>query len=139
MGLAQKGKFNTPKPAEIKRFKAILPAVLSNEAKNHFLLGFRRGGKQTDESRSGWKKLSSGYEARKRKDGKPTTINVDTSTLKGDLDVRSTTFKRSVVGFLDVDYAQYVNEEREVVGPSKALEKEMDKTILNELNKLFKK
>jgi phage gpG-like protein len=46
------------KIASLKRAKVKLPAKIGNEAKNHFIAGFRKdgGGGQTDASIGGWKK-----------------------------------------------------------------------------------
>ena len=126
----------------VRNLKNTLPRKLANVAKNHFLDGFRRGGGQTDDSLSGWKE-------RKKKDRQKSrrAILVRTSALKNDVDVRRTTFEEIVLGTSEVtdQYAEVHNEgegdmpKREFLGDSKKLNNKLNRLILAEFNKVFKR
>ena len=123
----------------LKKMKNVLPRQIANIAKNHYLEGFRRGGRQTDASRGGWKE-------RKKKDKQKgrRAILVRTAALRNDIDVRRTTFKEIVLGTQDTTYGSYHNEgteihpQREFLGDSMILDKRILRFILNEFNKAFK-
>lgn len=125
------------KSSEARR---VLPPMIANLSKNHYLKGFKTGGKQTDLSRSGWKD-------RKKPDKKTAgrrAILVRTAHMKNDFDIRKTTKDEIVLGTNDTDYASYHNDgtkhlpQREFVGDSKALNMKVSKLINRELNKIFK-
>jgi phage gpG-like protein len=121
-----------------KRLKKTLPRKIANIAKNHYLEGFRREGRQTDASASGWP-------ARKKKDKQNTrrAILVKTASLKNDVDVRRTTFEEIVLGTKDVAYGEYHNEGtekmpmREFLGDSKKLDRKILKFANTEFDKEF--
>jgi len=140
MSIKQIGKYNIPTTGDVAKFKRTMPIILANTAKNHFLLGFRKGGKQTDKSRGGWRPRKSGSQRNRGR-----AILVDTSALKHDIDKRRTTFSRTVVGTSSsVPYAVYHNEgtkntvQREIIGDSKVLEKKMEAKINKKITAMFK-
>ncbi len=146
MGVKQVGKFNLPNTTEINGIKKSLPMKLANITKNHFVEGFRKGGGQTNKSRSGWKKLADKTSKYKRKDNKPDSILIDSSALMKDIDKRKVTFSTIIVGTssLTDNYADIHNEglgktpQREFIGNSNLLEYNIEKKIITEVNKLFK-
>lgn len=119
-----------------------LKIVLGARAKKHFLLGFAKGGGQTDASLGGWKPLSTKYSERKRKDDKKRTILVDTGAMFGAIKNAPTADGFSVY-VADLEYAEYHNEgtdkmpQREFIGESDELEEESLKRIQEEIDKLF--
>ena len=128
------GKYN--------QLKIILPTILANEVKNHFLLGFRKGGHQTDSSRFGWAPRK---RIRKRERNKGNrAILVDTGALRADIKIRKKTFNNIIVGTYNIPYAEYHNDgterlpQREFIGQSKDLERKLFNTIITELNTIFK-
>ena len=137
MGLSVKGKFPDLSKAS-NRVKRILPSILANEAKNHYLEGFKLGGKRTDSSASGWAKRKKKDKNRARR-----AILVKTGHLRSDLDIRRTTLNEIVLGTNDTDYASYLNEgtehmeAREFLGKSRKLDLKIKRTAINEMNKYF--
>lgn len=138
MPLTQKGDF----PDISKASKEVLeniPVSIANLAKNHYLDGFRRGGKQTDASRSGWAKRKKKDKNRQRR-----AILVKTGQLRNDVDIRRTTKNEIVLGTLDTVYASYHNEgaeflpKREFLGDSKILDRKISKHIIRKMDKAFK-
>lgn len=132
--------------ANFKKLEQHLPVILGNEAENHFVEGFKKGGGQTDAGK--WK-------PRKREDRKRPgrAILVDKGILRNDIKRRKTSFKRTVVSTINTDYAVIHNEggqglafgkhsftmpKREFIGKSKKLNEKTVKIINNELKKLNK-
>lgn len=129
-----------------KKLKKILPTIIANDSLNWFLEGFRKGGFQTDSSRTGWEvRKSYSYHKGKtqRKPGDPVNL-IDTGALRRDIKVRKTTFNLIEIGTLQTPYANRHNEglngmpKREFLGDSRKLNTQNKKTILKELNKIFK-
>lgn len=128
MKVTKKGSFRIKEQKlRLGRAKRELPRILINQAKNHFLKGFRKGGYQTDASGGGW---------RPRKDSRTTgAILVDVGDLRADIQVRKVSFSRSVLGTRNIPYAARHNEglagmpKREFIGESLRLEREQIKTI----------
>ena len=122
----------------VRKLKGTLPKQIANIAKNHYLEGFRRGGKQTDNSLTGWAKRKKADKNKTRR-----AILVKTSALKNDLDVRRTTFREIVLGTNDVEYASYNNEgtenmpRREFLGDSKKLDRKIIKFATAQFEKRF--
>jgi len=123
--------------ADINRFKSRIPVLLANQAQNHFLEGFRKGGKQTDASRSGWKQRKA---ARSRKN-QGRAILVQSGDLRADIKRRETSFARTVVGTRNIIYAARHNDglaampKREFIGDSRALDRKNRKLIEKNLPK----
>lgn len=121
----------------LAREKRILPVVIGNKVKNHFKLGFRKGGGQTDDSRGGWK-------PRKVNTGRRRAILVKSGNLRADLRRRETSFNRTVVGTRAVDYSSYHNEgtrklpKREHIGDSREMNRAIEKLIEKKLDNIFK-
>lgn len=140
MRLSVKGKLpNLNKASE--RLKQILPRLIANKAKNHFLEGFKKGGGQTDASSSGWA-------ARKKIDKKnkgKRAILVSSGALRNDLDVRKTTLEEIVLGTNDTVYASFHNDgsskypQREFLGDSRKLNNKIRTLIRRQFDKEFKK
>lgn len=123
----------------VRKLKKTLPRQIANIAKNHYLDGFRRGGKQTDDSLTGWAKRKKEDKGKKRR-----AILVKTSALEKDLDVRKTTFREIVLGTSDdVPYGEYHNEgtdkmpRREFLGDSKKLDRKIVKFANAQFEKQF--
>lgn len=146
MPLQKAGKQIPDVSKATERFKKTLPVIIANNSKNHYLEGFRRGGKMTDKSRGGWK-------SRKKADKIATrrAILVKSGQLRDDLDVRKTTFEEIILGTQDIIYASVHNEgqqsgrgagftmpQREFLGQSSALDMKNNKLILRHLNKMYK-
>jgi phage gpG-like protein len=134
---------------ESEKFKKRITIKVANLAKNHFLDGFRKGGRQTDQSRGGWK-------PRKKSDPKKRgrrAVLVSRGTLRNDIDTRKTTFEEIVIGTSEVteDYAHVHNEggrsgrgkgfdmpQREFLGKSRKLDAKIKRKVLQELKKVYK-
>lgn len=130
-----KGFNFSQKRREINRLKETLPRIVANEALNHFLEGFRKGGGQTDAGR---------WPARKRtaRRNAGRALLVDTGALRRDVQVRLTSFRKILISTLRIIYARRHNEglnmpKREFLGHSKKLDKKIKKLILKELNKIL--
>jgi phage gpG-like protein len=113
--------------AEFKKFKSDAPLILGNIAVNHFKMGFRRGGHQTEASKDGW--------AKRRNPDRGRAILVKRGKLKRSIRIRGRRFNRITIGTSGVPYASRHNEgmkmpKREFIGASKALEKKIEKQIL---------
>ena len=136
---------------KIKAFeqtKRDLPLRLGNMAKNHFLLGFRKGGYQTAKSINGWPKRKVDPPGKERK----ILIGKGSGILRGDIKVREYKFNRIVVGTSAAtqDYAEIHNKglqgkafgkytfkmpRREFIGRSV----ELHKKIKNKINSVVKR
>lgn len=139
MGLQKKGSItNLTKASE--RFFRYMPSIVANDAKNHFLDGFKKGGYQTDASLSGWAKRKKLDKKRKGR----RAILVKTGQLRGDLDVRRTNKNEVVLGTNDTAYASYLNEgtpsmvQREFLGKSRKLNAKITKLMQQQFNKYFR-
>lgn len=86
------------------KIKKTLPRIIGQMALRHFLLGFRKGGFQTDASSSGWQQRKKKTKKRRR------AILVKTGALRRDLDIRKTTFNEIVIGTQDTIYASVHND-----------------------------
>lgn len=124
---------------KLDKFKVNAPLVLGNMAVNHFKLGFRRGGFQTDDSKTGWAKRGKGS---KRNSGR--AILVDSGRLKRSIRIQRRRFGSIIIGTSGIAYANIHNEglygkafgkyrfkmpQREYIGDSKSLERKIDKKI----------
>lgn len=135
-----RGRFPVNNRSSINMFKRRIPVLIAVTVKNHFLLGFRRGGRMTDKSRYGWAK-------RKRNDRGNTrrrAILVKTGALRADIKIRQKTFNRIVVGTRNIEYAIYHNEgtdrlpQREFIGQSRELDRKVINIIKSEIKFLGK-
>jgi len=132
--------------------KRSLPIILGNVAKNFFLATFRKGG-FTDVGFKRWKqrrkRLGRGRTSPTLKEAANLTL---TGKLKRSIRVRPATFKLTRI-FTNVVYAGIHNfglqglafgktsfkmPEREFIGNSRVLEKEMERRIFREIDKVFK-
>ena len=128
------------------KFRREVPIIIANNSKNHFLMGFRRGGGMTDGSLSGW--------ARRKKQDKRRgnrALLVLSGQLRNDLDIRKTTINEIVLGTEDTIYASVHNNgekagrgagfqmpKREFLGDSRKLDRKNGKLILKKLKLLYK-
>lgn len=138
MSVQRKGSFRIAEQrANMQRLMKTLPVILGNDAQNHFLEGFRKGGGQTDASASGWTPPKS-----PRKRGHATLI--ETGALRRDIRRRETSVGRTVVGTRNIAYAARHNEglagmpKREFIGKSRKLESNHIQRINQELRRLIK-
>ncbi len=137
MSIERKGDFKVNESVKkFRRVKKTLPLILANNAKNHFVKGFRQGGGQTDKGK--W------IPRKKKEEGGRRAILVFRGRLWKSIGIISASFDKISVGSRGVKYAKRHNEgldgmpQREFVGPSKVLEKESRKKIENEMKKMFK-
>lgn len=127
------------------RLKRELPPVIANKAKNHYLEGFRRGGGQTDNSKTGWKARKSMDKQRGNR-----AILVKSGALRNDLDVRKTTFHEITLGTQDTVYASVHNNgemsgrgagfqmpQREFLGRSRILDGKIIVLIRRKMKKAY--
>jgi phage gpG-like protein len=106
MPIKQIGDYNIDKLiAKTEKAKKRLPTLLGNEAKNHFVAGFRIGGKKTDASRSGWKER--GFSFRRNKGRAVLTQSGD---LRRSIQVRRKALNRIIIGTEGIPYAEIHNE-----------------------------
>jgi len=124
-------------PTEWGKFKKITPMGIANIILNWFVLGFIKGGGQTDASRGGWKPRKNNKDS-----GRP--ILVKTGKLFRDLRRRKTTFKEIIVGTSGkLPYDDAHNEgighmpKREYIGESRELERAIEKHLDRQMNKLM--
>lgn len=121
---------------ETRRLKRTVPHKIANVAKNHYLEGFRLGGKRTNASKAGWQP---------RKDNKDEgrAILVKSGAMRNSLDVREANFKQIIVGTLDIPYADVNNEgfgrvpKREFLGDSDLLNKRLSREIVRILKRSY--
>ena len=132
--------------------KRTLPVILGNVAKNFFLATFRKGG-FTDVGFKRWKqrrkRIGRGRTSPTLKEAANLTL---TGKLKRSIKVRPATFKLTRI-FTNVVYAAIHNfglqglafgkasfkmPEREFIGNSKVLERELERRIVREIDKVFK-
>lgn len=128
---------------EYNKFKQVVPNLIANTVKNHFLAGFRKGGGQTDRSRNGWAKRQQESGKRARRSGRALLVNI--GDLRSDIKTRRVSFRSIVVGTKNIPYATFINEgtenmvQREFVGRSRELERRKIIKIINiEFLKLFR-
>jgi phage gpG-like protein len=144
--IEKKGDFNfTGTLKNYNRFKRFMPKIVGNMAKNHFLEGFRKGGGQTDKSRSGWKPRKPARSARQKGKDSGRALLVLTGNMRGGISMRSSSFRRTVVNVINIPYAIYHNRgqgkipQREFIGLSADLNKRTIFVIRLELKRLEKK
>jgi len=124
---------------QFEHFKRTAPKIIANNTKNWFLEGFRKGGGQTDASKSGW-------EPRKpnavRNAGRGILIN--TGALMRSIQILSANFSNIMVGTQRIKYAERHNEglkgmpKREYIGDSKELNESNRKLLIGLVNKIFR-
>jgi len=137
--MIKKIKGNFPDFKSFEKFNRAVPLLLANEIQNHFVEGFRKGGGQTDLSRSGWQRRKAGA---RRNRGR--AILVDTGQLRRDIQKRMVTKRKIVVGTRNAQYGIYHNDgtgtlpQREFIGVSKALEKKLTAIINREIKRFIK-
>ncbi len=118
---------------QMRNEKNKLPRIIANDIKNHFLLGFRKGGGQTDKSIGGWRPRK--YKTKADKATKKIRgILILRGHLRDSIRVIMATFKKIVIGS-DLPYSARHNEglagmpQREFIGHSKVLERKIEQKI----------
>lgn len=138
MSLERKGDFKIGE--SLKKFRQVkktMPLIIANDAKNHFIKGFRQGGGQTDKGK--W------IPRKKKESGGNRGILIHKGRLWKSIGVISASFDNIIVGSRGVKYAARHNEglsgmpQREFLGASKVLERKTIKTIEKEMKTMFKK
>lgn len=125
--------------ANYKRFQETAPKIIAEQSKNHFLEGFRKGGGQTDASKSGWEPRK---KTAKRNEGRG--ILIDTGALRRSIRVIKASFKEIIISTERVKYAERHNEglkgmpQREFMGDSKDLNRKNKNSLVNLLKRVFK-
>lgn len=148
--------------AEFEMQKSKLPRILGNIAKRHFKKGFRDEG-FTDSYLDPWKEVNRrkkgtrAYKYPKKKDLGRRTRGIlrgkGSGALMRSVDVQKASFDAIVIGTKGIEYAAIHNEglqgkafgkhsfkmpKRQFIGNSKQLERELEKRIVKELDKVFK-
>lgn len=125
---------------EYQKLKKEIPLKLSNESVNHFLIGFQKGGGQTDAGM--WAKRK-GERKRDVKLKVNRALLVLTGALRKSIMRRpGSNFERTVIGTNGIPYASIHNfgggkiPKREFIGKSKVLELKLRNIIFKELKKL---
>lgn len=129
-------KFNT--------LKLTAPKVIANNSLNWFLEGFRKGGFQTDASKSGWQPRK----PRKNESGGRRSNLIKTGALRRDFKVLKAVFGKIVLGTRNIPYANRHNEgitdrlgrqmpKREFAGDSKKLNEDNVKVLEKMLDKVM--
>lgn len=123
---------------DILKIKDTIPRIVGNMALNHFLLGFRKGGYQTDSSASGWA-------PRKRPElGGRRALLVKTGAMRSDIKLRSVTFNKTRIASSSIPYSGVHNygsrriPKREFLGHSKKLDIKINRLIAAEIKKITK-
>lgn len=135
--ITKKGDFKLGKAVKIfKLAKSNLPLIIGNDATNHFKKGFKQDGGQTDAGV--WKKR------KKDPKGKRRGILIGlTKDLSKSIKLTEYSFSKIAVESVGVPYAARHNEgldgmpKREFLGDSKVLERKTEKTIREEIKKVF--
>lgn len=151
MSIRKVGNFNFEK--SLRRFrgkKRDLPRKIGNDALNFFKQSFLRGG-FTDRGFKKWvprwKRLSRTRTSRSIKEP-ATLIGPGSGKLFRAMAVLLATFPKIVVGTRGIDYARRHNEgltdslgrrmpKRKFIGRSRKLERDIEKQILREIDKVF--
>lgn len=138
--LKRTGNFNIDKMVTLfKLSKAKLPVIIANDAKNHFVKGFEQDGGQTDKGK---------WDPRKKdpKGGRRgILIGRKGGTLWKHIKVVSSSWDVMKIAAVGIIYAERHNEglagmpQREFLGNSKVLNKDIEKTLTKEIAKMFKK
>lgn len=118
---------------QMRNEKNKLPREIGNDCKNWFLLGFRKGGGQTDKSINGWDRRN--YQTKAdRRTKKKRGILILHGHLRDSIRVIMANFKKIVIGS-NLPYSARHNEglagmpQREFIGHSKKLEQKIERKI----------
>lgn len=147
MSVRKIGSFQLGRTQQLFRLqKQTLPKILANEAKNFFLEGFRKGG-FTDNGFKKWaprfKRLSRTLVSRTEREPS-NLIGAGSGKLRRSIAVRIATFLRIVIGTSGIPYAARHNlglknmPQRQFIGDSKRLERELERRIFKEMDKVFR-
>lgn len=144
MGITKKNGIRFKKKvAAIKKFKKSAPKIIAKNSLNWYLLGFRKGGYQTDDSSNGWQKRK-----QKTKRNRGRALLVDTGALRRSLQVLTANFNKIKIGTRRIAYANRHNKgitdrlgrempKREFIGKSKKLDANNIRKLTIMLNDIF--
>jgi phage gpG-like protein len=151
MGIERIGNWNLNRV--LKAFDSLkkndLPLLVGKKAQNHFIQGFRQGGKQTDASAEGWPERTTKDKSDKRNPNRNRAILVKTAHLMKSVSLLEYKFERIVIGTKGIPYALRHNEgitdskgrkmpKREFIGKSAKLDIEIIKLIRNKIDNIWK-
>lgn len=141
--ITKKGRFAFKKTTQdLERLKRTLPRIAGEAAKNHFLIGFRKGGGQTDKSISGWKPRATARTPRAGRRSQGRALLVRSGALRADIAVRGACFNKVAINVVHIPYAAFHNRgtarmpQREFMGKSKALEQKIERIVRQELKRV---
>jgi hypothetical protein len=129
LNVKKKGSLDFAKVIEnLANFRENIISDLSNIAIEHFDEGFNKGGRQTDKSAGGWKRLANGRQSYLQRTG---NLRRSIASRKG---------KRSFTIYVTnkANYGWYVNKDREFIGPSKVLTRKSLAYIKKQLKNVFR-
>ena len=148
MPLIKIGNFEFKKLQQaFKGKKATLPGLIAKDAKNHFILGFRKSGGQTDASLSGWTPRRRAEKSTKRRG-----ILVKSGDLRRSIKITSKTFNLIRIASEGLKYAAIHNfgltgfafgkhpfkmPKREFIGDSRVLVEKIRRKITTTINRIF--
>jgi hypothetical protein len=134
------GGFNLDNAAtRFEKFKQDAPKAVANNSLNWFLKGFRQGGKQTNDSSSGWAPRKPGSQ---RDSGRG--ILVDTGALRRSIQAIRISWKEIIIGTQRILYAERHNEglkgmpKREFIGDSTEMNVSNKKLLASMIRGIFK-
>lgn len=152
MSVERLGQWNFEKV--LKAFEVLkqndLPLLIGNEAKNHFVEGFREGGHMTDASASGWALRTTKNKSDRRNPNRNRAILVESGHLRRAVKLIEYKFERIVIGTRGIIYANRHNEgetdrlgrkmpKREFIGQSAKLDVKIIKLLRNKIDKIWDK
>lgn len=121
------------------KFQQDAPKVIANSSKNWFLDGFKKGGGQTDASKSGWKAR---LPTAKNDSGRG--ILIQTGALRRSIGILKASLKEIIIASTGIPYAKRHNEGlnmpmREYIGDSEEMNEKNIKIIVRLLEKVFRR
>lgn len=128
---------------KLRRFKQTMPRVVASEARNHFLEGFRKGGGQTDNSRSGWQPRKPARTPREAQRSQGRAILVKSGNMRDDIKARTVSFRKVTINTIHIPYAIFHNRgdknlpQREFIGDSKVLERKIERIVDQQLDRIL--
>lgn len=141
--IIKKGNFDfKEQQKKFVKFQRQMPKIIAEEAKNHFVAGFRKGGGQTDKSLSGWKARKPARTTREAQRSEGRAILVKSGNMRADIMARTISFRKIVINVIHIPYAIFHNEgegklpQREFIGDSRALEAKIARLVDQEISKV---
>lgn len=142
--IEKRGDFNLPQlKRDLRTFRRNIPRIVAEESKNHFVAAFRKGGGQTDRSRSGWKARKPARTPREARRSAGRAILVRSGNMRDDIKARTVSFRQIKINVIHIPYAIYHNDgtkdlpQREFIGDSRVLERKTERLIDQELERIL--